>query len=154
MEKYAAHWNPQVACGACHTMKLKKLNKKEEIPLTEDLEKLKQHVEKCIQTEMRNKRPSFQEYCHFTQLVITRIAVFNKRRIAEVDELTVQDFNNRIRGEEANGNATIMESLTVAEKALCNRYNYVYTLHHHHIAPAVINIMNVLKSPQDIYEYL
>jgi len=122
LEKYAALWNAQVASGACRTMKLRKMNKPDDIPLTEDLEKLKEHVVGGISNAMQIVRPSLHEYADFAMLIITRIAIFNKRRIAEVDELTVHDFNSRIKGADAEGNAAITNTLTQAEKSMCSRY--------------------------------
>jgi hypothetical protein len=56
-----------------------------------------------------------------TQVVIARVALFNMRRIAEVDELKVADYEKRINGQDVGNNGEILQALDVTEKALLQR---------------------------------
>jgi len=120
-EEFAAHWNSKVTAVANRTKRLKNLNKRQEIPATDDLVKLKDYLVSQINQKTKDPRPTYAEYVGITQVVIARVALFNMRRIAEVDELKVSDYENRISGNEVGTNREILQSLDVTEKALLQR---------------------------------
>ncbi|XP_060570745.1 uncharacterized protein LOC132729023 [Ruditapes philippinarum] len=124
-EEFAAHWNSKVSAVANRTKRLRSLNKKQDIPATEDLVKLKDYLIMRIKQGASNLRPTYAEYVEMTQVVTARVALFNMRRIAEVEELKIADFDMRISGNEAGSNREILESLDVTEKALLQRIQLI-----------------------------
>lgn len=120
-EMYAAHWNSRVASVANRSQRLRALNSSNSMPSTEDLLCLKNYVEQEIKVHMKVMKPRYEQYLKFAQLLIVRIAIFNKRRISEVDELTVTDFEKRISGRDLGSNTEIINSLEYSEKALLKR---------------------------------
>ena len=50
-------------------------------------------------------KPSYEQYVQLAQLLIVGIAVFNKRRLYEVDEMFVTDFENKISGQDIGNNS-------------------------------------------------
>ena len=112
------------------------MNKRCELPTTEYLLLLKTFLVKEIQVQIDNVTPTYAEYVYLTHILITRIALFNKRRVNEVSELKVSDFKMRLKGDELDTNTEIYNSLAVSEKALLKRYCSIflvivciYTLH-------------------------
>lgn len=63
------------------------MNKRNELPLTEDLMTLKEFLVGEMKKQMEKCTPSYAVYVYMTHLVISRIAIFNKRRVSEVSEL-------------------------------------------------------------------
>ena len=120
-ELYAAHWNSRVSSVACRTQRLRCINKTIDIPSTEDLVTMKEYLVKETTAGLKNTKPTYAEYVKMTQKVTARIVLFNKRRIAEVDELKVADFRKRIKGDVVGSNREIIESLGISEKALLMR---------------------------------
>ena len=125
LKDYNTYWNAKVTAVANRTRQLQKLNKTEEIPSTEDLVTLNEFLTTTINDGSKTPKPSYPQYVELAQAVIARVAVFNMRRIAEVNELKVVDFDSRKRGNELGSNQEIINSLDVTEKALLKRYFYV-----------------------------
>ncbi|KAJ8311543.1 hypothetical protein KUTeg_010898 [Tegillarca granosa] len=124
LEMHAAHWFSRVILVANRTGRLRAINSNDEIPLTEDLVKLQNYVQNQIEKHMKIKTPTYEQYMMMTQLLIVRIAVFNKRIVSEVDELTVADYQKRIRGSEID-NSEIVQSMEFSERALLKRMELV-----------------------------
>ncbi|XP_078312171.1 uncharacterized protein LOC111134313 isoform X1 [Crassostrea virginica] len=124
-EMYAAHWNSRVACVANRTQRLRALNAPNSMPSTEDLVCLKNYVEQEMKLKMKVMKPSYEQYVQLAHLLIVRIAVFNKRRISEVDQLSITDFENRILGQDIGNNSEIINSLEFSERALLKRMELV-----------------------------
>ncbi|WAR28263.1 KT5AA-like protein [Mya arenaria] len=120
-EMFDAEWKGKVSSVANRSKRLKAMNKRCELPSTEDLVSLKKILVEEIQIKMENPAPTYPEYVYITHLLIARIALFNKRRVNEVSELKVSDFQKRIRGDELDTNTEIYNSLAVSEKALLKR---------------------------------
>ncbi|WAR10184.1 MYLK-like protein [Mya arenaria] len=120
-EMFDAEWKGKVSSVANRSKRLKAMNKRCELPSTEDLVSLKKYLVEEIQIKMENPAPTYPEYVYITHLLIARIALFNKRRVNEVSELKVSDFQKRIRGDELDTNTEIYNSLAVSEKALLKR---------------------------------
>lgn len=121
MELYRALWISNVASVADRSKRLNALNRRCNLPCTEDLVRLKEDLEKKISDLIKNTDPTYAEYVSMTQVLIARIVLFNKRRISEVDELTVSDFNSRLSGQELDANTEIINSLGIAEQSLLRR---------------------------------
>lgn len=120
-EMYQAHWNSKVAAVANRTQRLRTINKQAEIPATSDLLLLKDYVQDEICTYMETKNPTYNNYVKFAYFLIVRITVFNKRRISEVSELKVEDFEAKIGKEEFENMPELSQTLGVTEKTLLSR---------------------------------
>ena len=103
------------------TQRLRALNAPNNMPSTEDLVCLKNYVEQEMKLKMKVMKPSYEQYVQLAHLLIVRIAVFNKRRISEVDQLSITDFENRISGQDIGNNSEIISSLEFSERALLKR---------------------------------
>ncbi|KAJ8302560.1 hypothetical protein KUTeg_018956 [Tegillarca granosa] len=101
-EHFDAHWGTRVSSVANRSMRLKTMNKKIDIPLTEDLLKCTDYLIKEVAECLKVKSPTYDQYVKLAKLLIVRITLFNKRRIFEVDELRIQDFEKRIKGHDAD----------------------------------------------------
>ncbi|WAR09760.1 MYLK-like protein [Mya arenaria] len=107
-EMFDAEWKGKVSSVANRSKRLKAMNKRCELPSTEDLVSLKKILVEEIQIKWKT------QHQHIPTL-------FNKRRVNEVSELKVSDFQKRIRGDELDTNTEIYNSLAVSEKALLKR---------------------------------
>lgn len=121
LEMYAAHWNSRVASVANRTQRLRALNAPDLTPSTADLLTLKNFVVGEISLRMKVFTPTYDQYVKFAEFLIARITIFNKRRISEVDEMTVADFEKRISGTNVGNNAEIINSLEFSERTLLKR---------------------------------
>lgn len=121
MELYRAFWVSKVSSVADRSKRLNALNKRCDLPCTDDLVRLKNYLERKIHDFLKNTDPTYAEYVAMSQVLIARIVLFNKRRISEVDELTVNDFSSRLNGDELGANTEIINSLGIAEQSLLKR---------------------------------
>ncbi|XP_064630705.1 uncharacterized protein LOC135494501 [Lineus longissimus] len=117
-EEYEAHWNNHVASVSVRKQKLLKINKSENIPSTTDLVRLKDWLSTVICKAMQRTNQSNDDLKWLSQLVLTRIVLFNKRRVSEVEELKVSDFLGR---KSEKDNEEILASLDVSERVLAKR---------------------------------
>lgn len=117
---YQAHWNHRISCVAKRRQRLRQLNKSPEIPLTEDLVTLTSFVKAELKKSIKIQTPDDQTWKRTAQLTIVRIDLFNKRRIAEVQELKVSDYLSAGMNDETDEN--ILNSLEMSDKILSKRY--------------------------------
>jgi hypothetical protein len=92
-----------------------------EITATSDLLLLKDYVQDEICTYMKTKNPTYNNYVKFAYSLIVRITVFNKRRISEISELKVEDFEARIGKEGFENMSKLSQTLGVTEMTLFSR---------------------------------
>lgn len=78
-EMFSAQWKGKVSGVANRSKGLKALNKRCEIPATEDLVSLKNCLVEEIKIKTNNMVPNYAEYVYMTHLLIARIVLFNKR---------------------------------------------------------------------------
>ncbi|KAL5020636.1 hypothetical protein ScPMuIL_002282 [Solemya velum] len=74
---------------------------------------------------MKIKAPTYDQYVELTHFLIVRILIFNKRRIAEVDELKVSDFTSRIQGDNLDTTTEVFQCLGISEQALLKRMQLI-----------------------------
>lgn len=119
-ELYSAHWNNRVSSVSKRRQKIRHINKPARIPLTSDLIKLKEWMEKELKQITNIQNPTRSEWERAARMTIVRIAMFNKRRIAEVSEMKVSDFLQAEQNDEMD--SEIYNSLDMSEKILSKRY--------------------------------
>lgn len=92
---YEGLWNSKISCIANRRKNLRDINKERKIQTTKDILALRQYVQKEIQEIVDNSSLPYQEMKSMAELLIVRLALFNKRRISVVDELKVSDYECR-----------------------------------------------------------
>ena len=107
-----------VTCVAKRRIKLiRALNKEKVLPSSDDLtmfnEYLKDETEKlCSKEEFK-----YEDWDTLATVLLARIVLFNKRRIAGVEEMTLTDIR-QMRGRKADSD---INSLDVSERLLASR---------------------------------
>ena len=119
---YGAHWNNYVTSATLRRQKLRTLNKQTELPRRDDMIKLKEYLDKKISENLKIPKPSFHQWTEACQVLLVRILLFNKRRVAEVEELKVTDIVNI---KNIKDNQDILSHMDITEKALATRMSVV-----------------------------
>jgi len=116
---FDAHWCNQVSSVANRRSRLRGINKTILVPRTSDLVTLKQHMDEAILRGIRNESPTYEQWGDLARMILVRIAIYNKRRISEVEQLKLSDME-RV-GETTADNEELYASLDVSERALAAR---------------------------------
>lgn len=111
-------WTTHVSSNALKTLYQKKWNSPQTLPLSEDIKKLQDHLKSL---EELNKKalidhPSQRSWSELSQVTLTQLILFNRRREGEVSRMEVQTYllrNKRSMHDE------ILKSLSPFEKKLC-----------------------------------
>ncbi|XP_038588945.1 uncharacterized protein LOC119914037 [Micropterus salmoides] len=111
-------WTTHVSTNALKTLCQKKWNSPTVLPLTEDIRKLQDHL-KCL--EVANKKalidkPSKKSWSELSQVTLTQLILFNRRREGEVSRMEVKTYLERNKHSMQD---EILESLSPFEKKLC-----------------------------------
>ncbi|KAJ8321305.1 hypothetical protein KUTeg_001163 [Tegillarca granosa] len=133
-------WIEKVSAIASATLKTNKFNKKDYLPITSDLVKLKTYLESEIQanTELLENKVNQEQWRKLASVTLAKIILFNKRRESEASKLLVDTFTKRPDWR-LSANEEIMETLDNLEKQLMNR---VPTL----LTPDVVKAMELMVS--------
>jgi hypothetical protein len=86
---FASEWSNCMSCPSLATLKTKGYNKPVELPSTSDLMKLKAYTEEQLKqyTAKLKEQPQYKYWRSLAEVVLTRLAVFNKRRATEPAKL-------------------------------------------------------------------
>jgi hypothetical protein len=116
---YETHWNNLVSSVANRRQKLRQINKQVKIPSTSDLVTLKNYCVEQLKLIMEMSKTPVDTYQwnKAADLLLVRITIFNKRRIAEVQEIKESDF----KASPLEANSDLLASLDVTEQALARR---------------------------------
>jgi hypothetical protein len=111
-----------VLSTALMTLKLKRLEGPEMLPLTQDLIKLKKHVDSSIRSTAQklSRDPSYSLWRQLLQLTLAVITTFNKRRGGEVSKLLLDSYVDRPDWSRI-ANQDVVSSLREIDKTLINR---------------------------------
>jgi len=92
-----AEWNYRVDAVAPKQLSAKKTMQVQIIPLTEDLLKVRSYIASSMKEyELKVKQdPVPADWSQLAKLTMTRLIMFNKRRRAEVKDLTVKQYTER-----------------------------------------------------------
>lgn len=115
-------WSDKIGSLARQSVSESKYNKKELLPLTRDLLKLKLYQEKSIaQTTVELlAKPTIELFDKLATLTLSRLVTFNKRRPAEPSKLKIDTYQTRTNWQQ--GNAEICATLSQFERGLLKRY--------------------------------
>lgn len=112
-------WSTHVSSNALKTLYRRKWNNPQILPLSEDIKKLHDHL-KCLE-EVNKKalinHPSQKSWSELSQITLTQLIIFNRRREGEVSRMEVNSYLHRNKQRMQDD---ILESLSPFEKQLCN----------------------------------
>jgi hypothetical protein len=92
-----SEWNVRVNAAAVKQINAQKRTKVKAIPLTEDLQVLRIHILdriKVLSAKLKN-HPNKDDWSALAKFTMSRLILFNKRRRAEVKDLTIAEYVNR-----------------------------------------------------------
>lgn len=119
---YQAKWSEFISHCALSTISDLKYNKLDNLPLTEDIQKLHKHLDK--NAELANaalkKVATVQNYSNLAHTTLTKIVLFNRRRIGEVSKMKLRNFLER-----DHSNTHERLGLLDYEQKLCNYFERV-----------------------------
>lgn len=119
-------WTDSVATNAHITLKRRKDQTVQILPVTEDLRKLREYqlkeIRSCI--DSLEVTPSFSTWRKLAQLTMTRMTIFNKRRGGEVSKLILQTYRSRPDWK-GQTNEELLKSLEPLERKLLSRVDLV-----------------------------
>ncbi|XP_032365342.1 uncharacterized protein LOC116680314 isoform X3 [Etheostoma spectabile] len=120
---YTAKWSEYISHCALSTISDLKYNKTAKLPLTDDVTKFNKHLDKTVEsaTAALKKETTVQNYSSLAKAALTKIVLFNRRRVGEVSKMKLRHFLER--NKETN---TLDElGLSECEKKLCNYFERV-----------------------------
>jgi len=122
---HKSDWTNRVSSASLATFKHRKYNTPDVLPLTSDLIKLKSYQDKEINSltsELENV-PNAHVWRRLSEVIYTRIVIFNKRRCGETAKLLVKSYTERPRWE-AVANDQLVNALQPLEQKLLQRLTF------------------------------
>ena len=121
-----AEWTDSIASNAHNTLKRRKDQTIEVLPLTDDLRQLREYqmkvMKQCI--DQIQEIPKYSTWRKLAQLTMTRMIIFNKRRGGEVSRMLLQTYNTRPNWKQST-NQEVLSSLKPLEQKLLDRVDLV-----------------------------
>ena len=115
-------WSIRLTSSAKRTLENNKFNKVIEFPVTSDLLKVKNYLEKEIKdlTDKLKENSDLDTWRKLSEVCVTRLITFNKRRSAEPTTLLIERFIERKKFA-TSSNDQIMQTLSPIERTLMQR---------------------------------
>ncbi|XP_041855503.1 uncharacterized protein LOC121649037 [Melanotaenia boesemani] len=122
MKLYRAKWSEYVSHSALSTIADKKYNKTMKLPLTEDVTKLHSHLDKRTElaSEALKNETTAHSYSSLAKATLTKIVIFNRRRVGEVSKIKLKNFLERDQS-----NTHEKRGLSDYEQKLCTYFERV-----------------------------
>ncbi|XP_028417721.1 uncharacterized protein LOC114542174 isoform X2 [Dendronephthya gigantea] len=123
-----SEWEYKISHHSLSTLKDRKMNSVQVLPLAEDMAMLRQFVDKEItETSSQLKEsPTPNNWNALARLLLARVVMLNKRRGGEASRLLMRSFNS-IPEWTKNATSEILASLSPLEQRLSKRLNMVET---------------------------
>lgn len=120
---HESDWSDTISARAIMSLKMKRLQGPESLPQTDDLVKLKEHIDERIRRSvgLLKQRFSYSVYRDLLEYTLAALILFNKRRGGEASKLLLTAYTGR-RDWNHSSNKEILASLTEVEKTLVKRY--------------------------------
>lgn len=112
LNEYNSSWGA-IASSTTRMQRKSKINRKEDLPTMDDLKKLYNYLQEEIEK-------SAESYTNLQKVVLAYLILFNKRRPAEVANVTISDF--RISLEMQEDREEIFAGLSPVERSMAQRY--------------------------------
>lgn len=118
-----SEWPDRVSTVALVSLNANRFNKPSYLPLTSDLVKLSQHMEKYASEacSLLTENPNYENWRNLAEVLLCQITLFNKRRGGEVEELRVKTYKEKDDTWRTTSNEEIMKTLKPMEKELFER---------------------------------
>lgn len=84
---YQTKWSEYISHCALSTISDLKNSKPDSLPLTEDIQKLHKHLDKRAELEA-----TVQNYSSLANTTLTKIVLFNRRRMGETSKMKLRNF--------------------------------------------------------------
>jgi hypothetical protein len=99
MDLFKTNYSNTISCPALSTLKTKSYQKLDELPFTENLMKLKTYTDQQLKIlmEQLNSQPTYRSWRKLSEIVLTKLLVFNKRRASEPGKLELTQYVPRPR---------------------------------------------------------
>eukprot|EP00057_Strongylocentrotus_purpuratus_P013398 XP_011667872.1 PREDICTED: uncharacterized protein LOC100891939 [Strongylocentrotus purpuratus] len=114
------NWHEQVSSHALRTLTQNKRNNPQFLPITTDIQTLASFLKKEMKHGKQNllSDPSNiqQHWKHLSEVTLTLLLVFNRKRSGEVSKMRVEDLHKCRKGSEG---LTLLEGLSKWEQELC-----------------------------------
>ncbi|KAA0721564.1 hypothetical protein E1301_Tti019440 [Triplophysa tibetana] len=135
---YQAKWSEYISHCALTTISDSKYNKPDNLPLTEDIKKLHQHLDNSAELATAALK---KDYSSLARTIVTKIVIFNRRRIGEVSKMKLMNFLQRDHSHTHEGTG-----LLNYEQKLCRYFNRVELKgkRGRKVAPDMKNALNLL----------
>ena len=119
LELKRLEWTDEISRRALTTLTGGKWNRPELLPITEDLKKLQMCLDSAIASKKAELEasPSPRSYKEFSEALLSRIILFNRRRQGEAGRMTVEGYH---QCHKANPQDAIGHSLSPLEKHLAD----------------------------------
>jgi hypothetical protein len=124
-------WTDRDSSKALRDLYNAKLNKREEVPLTDHVVKLKAYLENEVEDDYNafNKKPGRETGRKLAEDLLTQIIVFNKRRGGEASRLKVDTYLDvKKKCKDLKLNAELYCSLDADEKLMANSHLLIRTI--------------------------
>jgi len=153
---FQSDWADCMSCPASTAQKVKTYNKCDELPSTEDLVKLKDHINKQLDelTVRLQAEPTYAVWRALSEVVLAQLVVFNKRRGNEPATMLVSAYVNRPNWKDKSSKE-VVSCLQPMEKVLMERMDLVQVPGKRNrrvpilITPEVRSAMNLLLHTRD-----
>ncbi|XP_033100262.1 uncharacterized protein LOC117103757 isoform X3 [Anneissia japonica] len=121
---FRQEWTDTISSPALQVLKEREYTKKESLPTTEDLKKLHEYTNSCLDVECKKLKsdPCEANWRALTKTIFVLVTVFNKRRGGEVSRIRVSCFTDRQKSNEGV-HKDLMESLSSMEQQLAKRFD-------------------------------
>ncbi|XP_070573897.1 uncharacterized protein [Ptychodera flava] len=127
LELYTTEWNEKVSSLARASASLRKYNKVDKLPESEDIKKLVVYLETNIETCVKeiSSVPSPEKYRRLQSLVLTRLTVFNRRRAGEMEQFPLSAYVDRPRWKK-DRQEEVHRNLSSLERHLLDSLDMMY----------------------------
>ena len=122
LDLYEADWSNKISSRFLASLGSRKQNKVEYLPLAEDLELLRKHLDSkivALSKVLSEGTEKVDDWNGLAKATLARVIIFNKRRSGETATLEIQQFVNRPNWSKCG--SSLKESLTPLERRLCER---------------------------------
>lgn len=119
---HSGEWTNKISSASLTSLKHRRYNNPDILPLTEDLIKLRKYQETSLVTftDILKKDSTAYNWRRLRDIVYTRVVIFNKRRGGETARLPLSAFLNRPKWKNV-ANDVLIESLKPLERKLLKR---------------------------------
>lgn len=119
---HKVEWTSRIASASLATLKQRKYNNPELMPVTSDLLKLKTYQEQSISklTSELIANAEYRTWRSLAEVVYSRVVIFNKRRSGETAKLLLSSFTDRPNWAQT-ANDQLVDSLCPVERELLRR---------------------------------